>query len=166
MNLETNIRNFVAPAISKRFIIRLVIVGVVAWIFFGHICIPLRIRGKSMEPTYHDGGFNFCWRPSYYFSEPQRKDVVGVKLAGNRVMLLKRIVAFAGETVEFRNGELWVNGSRLHEPYVKYPSDWSLAPRRVKPHYVYVVGDNRGTAMQAHQFGQAPLTRIVGKVLW
>ncbi len=166
MNVQEKIRGFLLPSISKGFALRLVGVGLIAWIFFGYICFPLLIQGKSMEPTYHDGGFNFCWRPSYLFAEPQRFDVVGVKLAGNRVMLLKRIVALGGETVEFRNGKLWVNGVLLNESYLKYPSDWSLPQRRVKPNKVYVVGDNRSTSIEGHQFGQAPIQRIVGKILW
>ncbi len=166
MNLQAKIRSFLLPSMSKGFVFRLVGVSLAALIFFGYICIPLRIQGKSMEPTYQDGSFNFCWRLSYLFSQPQRFDVVGVKLAGNRVMLLKRIVALSGETVEFRNGKLWVNGVLLNESYLQYPSDWSLAERRVKPDYVYVVGDNRSTAIGGHQFGQAPIQRIVGKILW
>jgi signal peptidase I len=166
MSLQEKIRGFLLPSMSKGFVFRLIGVSIAAWIFFGYVCIPLHIQGKSMEPTYHDGGFNFCQSLSYIFGKPQRFDVVGVKLAGNRVMLLKRIVALSGETVEFRNGKLWVNGALLNEPYLQYPCNWSLPPRRVKPDRVYVVGDNRSTAHQGHQFGQAPIQRIVGKILW
>ena len=166
MNLQEKIRGFLLPSMTKGFALRLVGVGLSAWIFFGYICIPLRIQGKSMEPTYHDGGFNFCQSLSYMLAKPQRFDVVGVKLAGNRVMLLKRVVALSGETVEFRKGKLWVNGTLLNEPYLQYPCNWSLPPRRVKPDRVYVVGDNRSTAHQGHQFGQTSIKRIAGKILW
>ena len=166
MNWKEIIRDFLLPSMSRSFAFRLVGVGLSAWLFFGYVCIPLRIRGESMEPTYHDGGFNFCQRVSYLLTKPQRFDVVGVKLSGNRVMLLKRIVAFGGETVEFRNGRLRVNGVLLDEPYLQFPSDWTLTPRHVKPNNVYVVGDNRSTAIQTHQFGQTPIRRIVGKILW
>lgn len=81
-------------------------------------------------------------------------------------MLLKRVVALEGETVEFRNGELFINENRLHEPYVKYPCNWNLAPRTVKKEYVYVVGDNRNVPIQKHDFGQTQLKRIIGAPLW
>lgn len=80
-------------------------------------------------------------------------------------MLLKRIVALEGETVEFRKGLLHVNGIVINEPYVRYPSDWQLPPRTIAPGHVYVVGDNRGTDMARHQFGEINIKRIVGGVL-
>jgi signal peptidase I len=82
------------------------------------------------------------------------------------VMLLKRIVAVGGETVEFRDGRLFVNGEEIDEPYVRYPCDWNLLPRLVKGDCVYIVGDNRKMPMRAHVFGQTSIKRIVGAPLW
>lgn len=79
-------------------------------------------------------------------------------------MLLKRIVALEGETVEFKKGLLYVNGKVTHEPYVHYRSDWELPPRTISSGHVYVVGDNRGTSMARHQFGEVTMNRIVGGV--
>lgn len=137
-----------------------------AYIVFGYILIPLRIQGHSMEPTYSDGGFNFCWRFRYFITQPRHGDVVAIRFAGKRVMLLKRIVALAGETVEFRDGALYVNGSLVEEPYVRYRSDWSLPPRFVDAGKVYVVGDNRSVPIEQHHFGQVTQQRIMGGVLW
>jgi len=164
--LEEKIRRFLFPSLSKKFLIRVGVVALAAYIFFGHICIPLRIRGESMAPTYINGSFNFCWRVSYVFSKPQRFDVVAVRFAGTRIMLLKRIVALAGEQVEFKHGSLFVNGQKITEPHLHYPSDWILKPRTVAEGSVYVVGDNRSTSIRRHHFGQTPVERIMGKILW
>lgn len=118
-----------------------------------------------MEPTYHDGSFAFCWRLKYLFSSPEHFDVVTVRFSGRKVMLLKRVVAVEGETVEFRGGGLYVNGEFVEEPYVKNRAGWDLSPRNVAPGHVYVVGDNRGTKMDAHRFGEVKNIRIVGGVL-
>ena len=118
-----------------------------------------------MEPTYRDGSFAACWRLKYLFASPGRSDIVTVRFAGHRVMLLKRIVALPGETVEFRKGILHLNGVPVDEPYVKHQSSWDLSPRTVEPGHVYVVGDNRGTVMARHRFGQVAVERIVGGVL-
>ncbi len=137
-----------------------------AYLIFGHLLIPLRIRGSSMEPTYRNGGINFCWTLAYHFSRPSRHDVVLVRLAGKRVVLMKRVVAVEGESVGFRDGKLFVNGGMVIEPYVRYPCKWNLTPRRVKKGYIYVVGDNRSMTMEHHVFGQTPIERIVGAPLW
>ena len=158
------IRRFFFPALNKRYCIRLILVALICYVIFGHLLIPLRIQGISMEPTYHDRSFAFSWRLEYLFSPPERFDVVTLRFSGRRVMLLKRIVALEGETVEFRKGLLYVNGNVINEPYVRYPSDWQLPPRTITPGHVYVAGDNRGTDMARHQFGEIHIKRIVGGV--
>ena len=119
-----------------------------------------------MEPSYRNGGFNFCWRLRYLFSDPKRYDVVVVRFAGSKVMLLKRVVAVGGEQVEFRDGRLLVDGEAIDEPYVRYPCNWNLSPRHVEKDHVYVIGDNRSTPMENHYFGQASVKRVVGAPLW
>jgi len=119
-----------------------------------------------MAPTYMDGGFNFCFKLRYIFSRPERGDIVAIRLAGERVMLLKRVVAVEGDVVEFRNGDLFVNEDQIDEVYTRYPSDWNLAPRTVNKGHVYVVGDNRSVSIVIHRFGQTPVDRVVGVPLW
>jgi len=119
-----------------------------------------------MEPTYHDGGVNFCWRLRYLFSEPKRFDVVAVRFAGIKVMLLKRVVAREGEQVEFRDGKLFIDGQEIEEFYIRYPCNWNLPPRRVEKDCVYVVGDNRNMPIENHHFGQTSKNRVMGGPLW
>jgi len=126
----------------------------------------MRVRGHSMEPTYRDGKINFCWRPAYWFSAPQRQDVVIVRMAGRRMVFLKRVVGLPGETVEFRDGRLLVDGQALAEPYVSVRCDWNLPPRRVAQDAVYLVGDNRSVPIERHRFGQASIDRILGAPLF
>jgi len=151
---------------TPKFLIRLGVVAILAYLIFGYICLPMRIVGISMEPTYHDGGVNFCWTPTYWFSKPKRGDVVMVRFAGNKVMFLKRVVAFEDETVEFKDGKLIVNGKEQDEPYVRFECEWNLPARKVEKGNVYVIGDKRDMHIDNHQFGQAPLKRVVGTPLW
>ena len=159
-------RRFLIPEFNPGSLLRVLLVVLVSVIIFTQVLVPLRIEGKSMEPTHKDGGFTFCWRVRYLFAEPVRGDVVAIRFAGRQVMLLKRIIALAEETVEFRNGALFINGEWVKEPYIRSPSDWNLAPRKVEPGKVYVVGDNRTVAMDRHQMGQVEVERIMGSVLW
>ncbi len=159
------LHQFLFPTINKKFLIRLSIITIFSYIFFGHILTPFIIRGLSMEPTYHDGSINFCLKLRYLFSRPKRFDVVAIKLTDRR-WLLKRIVALEGEEIEFRKGILFVNGKAIEEPYVKYRSNWDLSPRRVQSGYIYVVGDNREMPIENHIFGQTKIDRIIGSPIW
>jgi signal peptidase I len=160
------VRQFFFPTLTPAYLLRVSILTVCACIFFGFICIPLAIRGKSMEPTYRDGSFNFCWSLKYYFRGLERNDVVFIRLAGPRIMLMKRVVALEGEEVEFRKGRLLVDGREISEPYIRNRGDWDLPPRRVEKGKIYVLGDNRMVPITEHYFGQTPVGRVVGGPLW
>ncbi len=165
-DLARRIRGFFFPRLDRWFLVRVAVVGAVAWGFFGGVCRPMRIHGTSMEPSWADGGFTFCWRPAYWFRAPQRGDVVMIRFAGERVMLLKRVVALGGETVAFRDGLLLVDGEPLTEPYVQAPCDWQMEPRTVGVGRLYVVGDNRAMPIDRHQLGEVHPGRIVGAPTW
>jgi signal peptidase I len=158
--------DWVLPPLRRRFLIRLLVTIVASLLLFTKVLIPLRIMGSSMEPTYRDGTINFCNRLRFAWSAPAPPDVVVVRLAGNHVMYLKRIVAVAGDLVEFRRGVLFVNGEARREDYVHNPSPWDLPPRQVLPGNVYVVGDNRTMDMELQPFGQVGIDRLVGAPLW
>jgi len=160
------IRQFFLPSLTPKFLIRVAAVSLLAYLFFSYLCIPIWIQGGSMEPTYHNGEFNFCWRLRYLFSKPNRYDIVTIRLAGQKVMLLKRVVALEGEEVAFRQGKLLINGKELEEPYLHYPCNWNLPARKVEKDSVYVVGDNRNMPMESHYFGQISIHRIIGVPLW
>ena len=166
MNRNSKTISFLFPKLTPRFLLRMLLIGIGAYVFFGHICIPMRVQGRSMEPTYHDSSFNFCWRPAFIFRDPKRHDVVLVRFAGRRVMLLKRVAALEGEWLEFRHGRLFINGQKLDEPYVHYPSNWNLKPRLIEKGAVYVLGDNRSVPVGNHYFGQTSIKRIEGVPLW
>ena len=154
------------PEMGKAYLIRIAVLAVTAFVFFRFFCLPMVLDGASMEPNYHSGTLNFCWAPTYWFRRPSRGDVVVLRYAGERLMLLKRIVAFPGETVEFRDGVLYVDGTPLEEPYIKFKREkWNLKPRKVSTGYYYVVGDNRSMPMEMHKFGEIRQNRVEGTLL-
>ena len=159
------VREFFFPRLTRSFFIRAGAVAIIAVVVFHWLLIPCVIDGASMVPTYPEHGFTFCWKGRYWFSSPRRGDVVIVRYAG-RVFYLKRVVALAGDTVEFRRGRLIVNGEVQREPYVRYICYWDLPPRTVEAGHCYVVGDNRSQPMREHRFGSVAAHRIVGAPLF
>lgn len=164
--MDARVRAFLFPKVTPLFALRLLCVAAFSYMFFGFVLTPFSIRGKSMESTYQDGSFNFIWKPVFWFSGPQKGKVVVVRLAGDKVVYLKRVVALAGERVEFKDGQLLVAGAIVSEPYVQGPCGWNLPPREVEPGQVYLVGDNRGMPIEEHDFGQTSVRRLVGVPLW
>jgi len=85
--------------------------------------------------------------------------------------LIKRVIAVGGETVEVRQGKVFVNGVQIDEPY--------LAPNTTTPEFektvfptqcirvpkdeVFVLGDNRMNSAASNRFGPIPESLIVGR---
>ena len=147
-------------------LIRSVILIVSAFVVFGWLLIPMRLSGISMEPTYHDGAFNFANRAAYWFHAPTRGDVVAIRMAGPRVMYVKRIIAMPGERIEIVNGTVLINGIALAEPTVVRRARWNRAVVTVGPDEYFVVGDNRSMRIENHEMGQVSRARIVGRMLF
>ena len=157
--------DFILPKMRVGFFIRMGVVALLSVLVFGFVLMPCVIDGESMMPTYPRHGFTFCWKWRYLFDEPEIGDIVILRYA-DRVYFLKRIIGLPGDTIEFRNGDLYRNGELVHEPYLRYASNWNLPPRKVEPGHYYVVGDNRSQWIDEHMFGQVLKNKSVGSPIW
>lgn len=157
---------FFFPKATRRFLLRISIVILFSYLFFRFLCLPLYIKGASMFPTYPERSFTFCWRLYYLFREPQRGEIVIVSYGSGKVMLLKRVIAKGGDTIEFRKGTLFLNGKKVEEKYVKNPCFWDLPPRKVPEDSYYLIGDNRSMPIDQHVFGSIHKRYLMGAPLW
>jgi signal peptidase I len=83
---------------------------------------------------------------------------------------IKRVIALPGETVETRNGEVWINGKPLQEPYlsaraVANPGVAMPVPVKVPPGQLWVMGDNRGFSQDSRYFGPIRQSKVVGRAI-
>jgi signal peptidase I len=100
--------------------------------------------------------------------EPQRQQIVVFRapLPGNPDYI-KRVIGLPGDTVEIRNGGVWVNGNRLAEPYLLGPMDAAehYGPVTVPPQSYFVMGDNRNDSYDSRYWGFVPNDAIEGSPL-
>lgn len=151
----------------KKTLIRLGIITIAAWILFRFLFQPMLISGSSMIPAYPDKGFTFSCPWLLWLSPVKRGDVAVFSMAGRKVYLLKRVLAFEGETVEWRKGQLYINGRHQPEPYVSDINiSWNIPPEKVEQGKLYVMGDNRSMSIDEHVGGQISRKRLAGKPLW
>jgi signal peptidase I len=124
-----------------------------------------RVEGQSMEPNLHSNQRLVVEKLSYRFHGPQRFDVVVLKLPSQGdELLIKRVVGLPGETVEIRDGHVYIDGAELDEPFV---AEETRAGRMenitVPPLHVYVLGDNRNHSNDSRSFGPIPIDDIIGR---
>jgi signal peptidase I len=121
-----------------------------------------QVLGQSMEPTLHSSQRVVIEKVTYRFHGPRRGDVVVINASGQSEMLIKRVVGLPGETIEVKDGHVYVNGARLEESWTMKPGGGHYGPRTVPPLHVFVLGDNRGASNDSRNFGPVPIEEIVG----
>ncbi len=122
-----------------------------------------RVYGQSMEPNLHTDQRLVVEKISYRFHVPRRDDIVVLRLpAQTSELLIKRVIGLPGETVEIRDGIVYINGQMLDEPYVTYRSHETRGPLVVPPLNVFVLGDNRSASNDSRAFGPVHRDNILG----
>jgi len=110
------------------------------------------------------------WRP---FGTPERGDIVVLhppSPATSDKPYIKRVIGVAGDTVEVKDGGVYINGTRLDETYVDQGNvsqcglnQQYCGPINVPDGFVFVMGDNRENSEDSRYFGLVPVDNIVGK---
>ena len=137
-------------------------------IFFGlHATVQNYIIWEhSMEPTLYEGQRVLVNKIVYKFHEPERGDVIILQppapYAPNGTPFIKRIIGLPGETVEIKNGVVYINGSKLSDPYIKEPPNYTFK-RELNDEEYFVLGDNRNSSNDSHTGWTLPRQNIVAK---
>lgn len=145
-----------------------------------YVVKPFRIPSESMAATLVPRDRVLVNRVVYHLREPRRGDVVVVDSAVVGRVLIKRVVALPGETIELRDGVVLVDGRQIDEPYVRRAGDgpeptlpfvgtgdaWSLEEPYVVPlgHY-FLMGDHRSVSDDSRDWGPAPAHELIGEAV-
>lgn len=124
-----------------------------------------RVDGQSMEPSLHTNQRLVVEKLSYRFHGPERFDVVVLKVASQaNELLIKRVIGLPGETVEVKDGKVYIDGRPLEEPFLAGDTRPGRHGRVVVPPlHVYVMGDNRDHSNDSRSFGPVAIDNIVGR---
>lgn len=160
------IRLLVVGRHPRRTVVRAGLVALVASLVFGLVLRPAWVDGVSMAPTVRDRTLRFVFLFRYAWSDPRPGDIVVVRMAGRRVMYLKRVLATGGDRIAFANGALRVNGVVQPEPYVRFHGDWTFEETELAADEFFVAGDNRALPLPEHVAGAVRRDRIEGGLLY
>ena len=147
----------------KEIFILLIMAGVIIW-GFTYSLQTFGIYMSSMEPNFHEGQRLLVNKAVYKFGDPKRGDVVIFHAPGNQDGdYIKRVIGLPGDTVEIEGRAVYVNGTRLVEPYIKDPPRYTLEEQEIPDGEYFVLGDNRNNSNDSHRGWLLPRENIIGK---
>ena len=80
--------------------------------------------------------------------------------------LIKRVVGLPGDQIKVKNGELFLNGELVKEPWRKTHIDYEMNVFTVPEHHLWVLGDNRNNSLDSHLWGPLPEGNVIGTAVW
>ena len=130
------------------------------------------IPSGSMLDTIQIGDRVFSEKVSYYFRDPEQGDIITFADPENpQRTLIKRVIAVGGQTVDLKDGYVYVDGKKLDEPYTEGKQSLPLNtaygvsvtyPYTVPDGYLWVMGDNRTNSADSRYFGAVSKDSVTG----
>jgi signal peptidase I len=123
-----------------------------------------QVQGQSMEPNLHTAQRLVVEKVTYHFHGPRREDIVVIDIpeAGPE-LLIKRVIGLPGDTISSQDGQVFINGEPLDEPYVTRPGGRDIPEQVVPPLHIFVMGDNRQFSNDSRNFGPVPIDHVIGR---
>ena len=141
-----------------------VIIALVIFLILHAAVQSFVVVGSSMEPNFQEGERLVTNKLVYKLHQPARGEVIVFHPPNNQQTdYIKRVIAIPGDSVEVKNGAVYVNGAKLDEPYIKEPPAYKLDKRKIPENEYFVLGDNRNNSNDSHNGWTAPRQNIIGK---
>jgi len=137
------------------------------------IFVPLKatvqgyeVQYSCMLPNIQDGDWIIVDKLIYRLSDPKRGDTMVFQppdSLNSEYPFIKRVVGLPGESVEVKDGSVYINGLPLEEPYVREEPRYTTAETVIPDGEYYVLGDNRNSANDSHNGWTVPRENVIGK---
>lgn len=151
--------------IKTMFITALIVIGI------SMIAQPTIVKGQSMYPTLEEGDYIMVNRLAYTDNNVKRGDIVIFKTEliddkyNMKKNLVKRVIALPNEHLIIKDGEVYIDGVKLQEKYLKDIYTKGSIDKVIPSNSVFVMGDNRGKSNDSRNclIGDIDLEDLIGK---
>lgn len=148
-----------------------IIIIIVVVLIRTYLVTPVIVSGDSMEPTLKNRELLLLNKINYRINDIKRYDIVVIKRDNKEI--IKRVIGLPGETIEYRNNVLYINGHEEKNKFSHDTNDFTLKDicncDQIPEGEYLVLGDNRKISADSRMFGLFDKKEIEGKVnisLW
>ena len=136
-------------------IVYILIVICATYLIVTYVGQRTKVSGDSMLETLHDGDNLIVDKISYRIRDPKRYEIIVFKYRHKEdTYYIKRIIGLPGETVQIKNGEVYINGELLGEEYgreVMLDAGLAADPIVLGEDEYFVLGDNRNHSSDSRE---------------
>lgn len=150
---------------AVRALIMLALSLVMAVVLFHFIFQPFQVSGLSMAPTLENRDYILIDRVFFRDGGIHRGDLVVFRLKGDGRFLVKRVAGLPGETLQIKEGRLYVDGRHVKALDENMSTRSNFGPVVVPRGCYFCLGDNRAVSLDSRQFGPVKASSIYGRVL-
>ena len=151
--------------------VKMILFGVIVVLVVDNfLLINAVIPSESMENTIMTGDRIFGNRLAYLFDDPERFDIVIFKYPDDESQrFIKRVIGLPGETVEIREGKVYINGSDtpLDDSFTPETPVGNFGPYTVPEGCYFMLGDNRNNSRDSRMWDNPYVKKekILGKAV-
>jgi signal peptidase I len=156
----------------------LVLTLIIFLVIQNFVAQPYKVQQQSMEHTLEPDQYVLVDKLTPRFDTYKRGDIVVFTpppdwVQADGTPFIKRVIGLAGDTVEIRDGNVYINGTKIDEPYLyrDAPGDppqpttvqgdtdhWVISPGDV-----FLMGDHRANSEDSRTFNEVPVSQIIGR---
>ncbi|MGL4880909.1 MAG: signal peptidase I [Waterburya sp.] len=129
------------------------------------------IPSENMTPTFQTNDRLLINKRAYENTSPQRGDIVMfnppeiLRKQNYKDPFIKRVIGLPGETIEIKNGKVYINNQPIQEDYIAEPPKYTMNSYQIPKRAYFVLGDNRNNSHDSYYWGSLSEDLILGKVV-
>ncbi len=156
----------------------LVLTLIIFFVIQTFVAQPYKVQQQSMEHTLEPDQYVLVDKLTPRFDTYKRGDIVVFTpppdwVQADGTPFIKRVIGLAGDTVEIRDGNVYINGTKINEPYL-YRDEPGDPPQPttvqgdtdhwvISPGDVFLMGDHRANSEDSRTFNEVPVSQIIGR---
>lgn len=148
----------------------LAVAALLAWLIMTFVTVRMSVPTGSMEPTIQPHDSFFVDKITYNFRDPKRGDIIVFwhrTEEGGKTRYVKRLIAKGGDTVEIKEGDIYLNGEELTgEKFDRRywaEGEYGVGEIEVPEGKYYVLGDNSSNSFDSRFWGFADVSSLIGE---
>jgi signal peptidase I len=138
---------------------------------------PYKVQQQSMEHTLEPDQYVLVDKLTSHFDDYKRGDIVVFQpppdwIQEDNTPFIKRVIGLGGDTVEIKDGDVFINGTKISEGYLYAQPDDPPQPTTVPgdqerwvipPGELFLMGDHRANSADSRTFGPVPVASVIGR---